>query len=62
MIYWPTSAPTKCRFISAYQAEQLGESEVVNILRRAFSTDIKYYDVREMFRMSDCKEMYRKAV
>lgn len=61
MIYWPTSAPTKCRFISAYQAEQLGESEVVNILRRAFSTDIKYYDVREMFRMSDCKEMYRKS-
>ncbi len=61
MIYWSANASTKHRYISAYQAETLGENEIVNILRRAFSTDIKYYDAHEMFRMSDCEEMYRQS-
>ena len=60
MIYWGSSSTSKFRYISSKQIESLGEQEVVEILRRVFSTDIKYYDAHEMFRMADCDEMYRQ--
>ena len=60
MIYWGSSSTSKFRYISSRQIESLGEQEVVEILRRVFSTDIKYYDAHEMFRMADCDEMYRQ--
>ena len=60
MIYWSAGSLSRYRFISARQVENLGESEIIEVLRRVFSTDIKYYDTHEMFRMDDCNEMYRR--
>ena len=62
MVYWPKSISSdkKCRYLSASQVNTLSEDMVIGILRRVFSTDIRYSDSREMFRIEDCDELYRQ--
>lgn len=60
MIYWASNSINKYRYITNAQIENLGKEKIINILRRVCSTDIKYDDIHEMFRMSDCDELYRQ--
>lgn len=52
-IYYPPlgNGNVRYHFISAMQINSIGKERTIAILRRVFSTDIRYYDAREMFRM-----------
>lgn len=62
-IYWPegNNVVRRNRYLTAEEVEAIGSDAVINIFRRVLSTDIRYYESKEMFRMEDCDECYRQS-
>lgn len=66
-IYWPNMNPSnpsdgqRHRYVCETQIQDLGSAEVIGIIRRVLSQDIRYYESREMFRMEDCADLYKAS-
>lgn len=61
-IYWPegNSKIRRNRYLTEDEIEKMGNDTVIGIFRRVLSTDIRYYESKEMFRIEDCDELYRQ--